>query len=487
MPKHETFDEFLKYKNILFQAVHYQMKLEHLMSVDFASNKYLASRTDYMYFRKCWAKPFGDYLKMKYKAKDEQSAFTSKAQADLAVLLKLDSPDKITKSVFHKMYRMPMGQIIHTGEQMQAQSEKNIQQPTPEKKYMNKTAITLSMTALFALGFMINSIASKTKSQENEPVKQEQRAPKNAAAVQAQAVPVNVRDQKTASNEDDIIFVVDTEHTKAPEWLKANRPVEGKWRAMREPNKRNTTVKDAMPRLMTTEFDYIYNTMSDNNNTIQQVADDFYAQRRLNLFDPKINVINPETYKTETLHVMSIYMPSVIQEVNNYVQNMRDVLSPLTQKEQLAAMRAFGPSIGFAVTKQQEWLSQHPQEARQAAFVIRQTAQDQMIKNNANTKNLSTVIAYTLAATESYRSTKSSDNQGLLLVADRVIRDLGKVSIKDLKRQQERSVQSKNNETPAPGDKREYPWKDIALWTALLGAAAWAYYEANKFFYGSGR
>ena len=92
MPKHESFDEFLKYKNILFQAVHYQMKLEHLMSVDFAPNKYLASRTDYMYFRQCWAKPFGDYLKMKYKAKDEQSAFTSKAQADLAVLLKLDSP-----------------------------------------------------------------------------------------------------------------------------------------------------------------------------------------------------------------------------------------------------------------------------------------------------------------------------------------------------------------------------------------------------------
>ena len=178
-------------------------------------------------------------------------------------------------------------------------------------------------------------------------------------------------------------------------------------------------------------------------------------------------------------------MPEAIKDLKNYVRNLRDVLSPLTQKQQLSAMRAFGPAMGFSVSAQMNWQENNPELADDAYKTITALARQNLSQTQADTNDVKMVMESVLTATETYRQTHP-ENQALFLTADKSIRKIANIKQKDLQQynnidrenrqaqHDEREALKREPSSLAPPSRQapknsDYPWWKIGLW--VVGGA----------------
>ncbi len=483
----KNLSDFKKYKGVLFKALDIPETTGDITTVEIDGERTTYSPTDFNTFNNLWEKTFNDYLKEKTGIETEKDAFTPESKKILNNLLQGKGELFIESHIFHQHYDKSIGSIVIAGEQEKEKSKRS--------KRAGLIIGTSTLVAGLCLIASLGSCFSNSKSEKTEkaPTTQAQKAESvqmpeqfsNTPPVSNTIVPENNQAKNTSTNNQ---TTVQQPVKNAPNWLIANRPISGSWTAKTRRIGRDSIVHNAFEIWLIGEFNDIYEKMSKRNLRCQQIVSEGYMGRQLN---PIHNQIIPATQQGQEQVAWFIDdMPEAIKDLKNYVRNLRDVLSPLTQKQQMDAMRAFGPAMGFSVTAQMNWQENNPKLADDAYKTITALARQNLSQNKADTNDVKQVMNAVLSATETYRQTHP-ENQALFLTADKSIRKIADIKEKDLQKynniEQENKIAkqdeieaikrepvslSNNNPQYPTKQNSDYPWWKIGLWViggAVLG------------------
>lgn len=525
----QQYEAYQKHHALLFKLDHYDQAEAHMIGGVATEHDDITvdGRTEQL--------PKGDWAK-----------FHELSQLTLAGLVQKDHPhiqnveraksDPFTRDILGELLREEsfMWVPAETANKVQTYWDKNItdiaeigQQKASRASHTKtgtswKTITSLGAAGLLAIATLttaaikgINSLTSGSKKD-----KQEERAPAQtaktpapthtaeatngkktftmAAKLQAATNDISAAAAGTTNNvsTNAVALTVPQEpEKKAPAWLIGNRPVAGNWIATEQARNMTTRDRTVFSRLMVGEFNSLYRDMDEKNLRCQQIISEGYYERHLS---PMHNRIRPDVEPGEESRSWYVDdMPELIKDVKNYYRNIRDVLAPLDYGEQLAAMQAFGPAMGFSVTSQENWQSKHRAESEQAYQTISKSAREILTTTGKSTNDVSEVMGAVLQATATYRE-QHPENQALLLTADKSIRTIANIKLKDMQRQQNiaaENAQAKQDERAAiarenpveyarmrQAEQREmpretgYPWWKIGLYVAGGAvAASWVF------------
>lgn len=521
----QQYEAYQKHHALLFKLAHYDQAEAHIIGGVATEHEDITvdGRTEQL--------PKGDWAK-----------FEELSQMTLAKLVQKDHPyvQKVEQAKSDPFTRDILGELLREGAFMWAPSEtadkvqtywdKNIidiadigqNKPAWDPRIKTNTswktiaslgaAGLLAIVALTTLAIKgINSLTSgfkKDKQEERAPAKATtqtnatvatdgEKVSGMAAKLQAatNGVPAATSATNNVSTNAVALTIPQEPEKKAPAWLIGNRPVAGNWIATEQAHNMTTRDRTVFSRLMVGEFNSLYRDMDEKNLRCQQLISEGYYERHLS---PMHNRIRPDVEPGEESRSWYVDdMPELIKDVKNYYRNMRDVLAPLDYGEQLAAMQAFGPAMGFSVTSQENWQSKHRAETEQAYQTISQSAREILTTTGKSTNDVSEVMGAVLQATAAYRE-QHPENQALLLTADKSIRTIANIKLKDMQRQQNiaaENAQAKQDERAAiarenpveyarmrQAEQREmpnetnYPWWKIGLYVAGgVAAASWVF------------